>query len=708
MLRVFNFCIMMLSFVILISLASCSSAKEATSSPMSSVVSVRDSLTMKDTVKPEINEQPVQFLELTPAVSGLSNGSVEDTTAIASVKANYSLALKAWYVDQNASLAKSYYQKAIDALVAWGDVLAKQETTDDNANNLFDPNIDLSEAAPADDTKTENEENGTNGKMDYPNWLASGIIDQYKNLLEIQNEYKEDSFQQTVISRLVFYDIGLSGSNSIGTIKAPIAKGHAMDFIPINIDNERIRKFTDYLTKNGGANIKYLYRKFGRDADLIRTIIREEGVPDDMIYLAMIESGYSAQARSHAHAVGHWQFVKKTATGYGMNVDWWVDDRRDLYVSTRYAFKYLKDLFNEFGDWYLALAAYNAGSGRIYNAMKKNNTRDYWEMTKLPRETRNYVPYFIAATQIVRDPAKYGIALETESAARMDTVTVTECLDLEIIAQCVNSTPDSIRDLNPALLRWCTPPTVPNYLLKIPFGTRTAFLENYAKIPQDKKRSWVRYQVKYGETLSGIANRYGTDVKAIQQANQLKSSVNLTTGQWILIPVAPKSYVATKEPTPVRNTPVANTSNQTKTTNAGGTGKTNTNWMAGKKKLTFKVEAGQTLGHIAEWYNITAQNIRDWNGLYYGDPIFPGQVLTLYIDQYMPDEGYRNATNKRTKEVTAEEPGMKIYVVQDNDNLISIAKMFNVEVSNIKRWNKLSSNTIKVGDKLKIYLNDKQ
>ncbi|HMY37414.1 MAG TPA: hypothetical protein PKW36_15000, partial [bacterium] len=160
MLRFFNFCIMMFSFVFLISLASCSSAKETTSSPTSSVVSVRDSLTMKDTVKPETNEQPVQFLELTPAVSGLSNGSVEDTTAIASVKANYSLALKAWYVDQNASLAKSHYQKAVDALVAWGDVLAKQETTDDNANNLFDPNIDLSEAAPADDTKTENEENG--------------------------------------------------------------------------------------------------------------------------------------------------------------------------------------------------------------------------------------------------------------------------------------------------------------------------------------------------------------------------------------------------------------------------------------------------------------------------------------------------------------------------------------------------------------------
>ncbi len=645
----------------------------------------------------------VQFLVLGDAENGKSedstaNGSGE-AAALENVKRQYASALNYWFVEQNPDAAKQAYMAAIDGLVALGDILATKESPDEENGNgdVVDTPFKIAES------KTEQDDTSVNGN-DYPNWLANGIIEHYKNLLELRNEFNEETFNQQVLSRLVYFDTGLSGLNSYGNIKAPIAKGHALDYIPMNIQNERIQKYLDYMTKDGGANIRGLYRKIGRHEQLIKEVIKLEGVSEDLIYLAMIESGFSATAKSRAHAVGPWQFTKATAQIYGMNVDWWVDERRDIFVSTKAAIKHLKDLFAIYGDWYLALAAYDAGPGGVNRAMKKNNTRDYWEMVKMPREAKNYVPYFIASTLIVKNPAQYGITLEKDPPVQVDTVTVTECLDLEIIANCVGSTVDSIRDINPALLRWCTPPTTTRYLLKLPQGTRAKFLENYAKIPQERKRSWVRYQVKYGETLSLIANRYGTDVKAIMQANQLKSSINLTTGQYIIIPVAPKSYVASKSNAETASASGNRPSNYTAAASTAASAKKKTDDKAGKKKILFKVEAGNTLGEIAEWYNILAQNIRDWNGLYYGDPIFPGQVLTLWVDTYIPDEGYRNATKKKAKEVVADEPGTKIYVVQDNDTLISIAKLFNVEVSSIKRWNKLSSNTIRVGDKLKIYV----
>ena len=682
----------------------CGSSQSVLNPELNKAVTESDGITNQTSDSIQQNIQEVQFLKLvdsdTDKAFQQTNGSGENA-AIENVKKHYANALNFWFVEQNAEAAKQEYLAAIDALVALGDILASKESYDEDGAN--GNGGDLMLPFKIGETRSEQDDTQVADRSDYGNWLANGIIEHYKNLLELKNEFNGDAFNQTVLSRLVFFDTGLSGLTSYGSIKAPIAKGHALDYIPMNIENERIQKYIDYMTKDGGANIRFLYKKMGQFENLIREVIKQEGVSEDLIYLAMIESGFSATARSRAHAVGPWQFTKSTAAIYGMNVDWWVDERRDIFVSTKAAIKHLKDLFNIYGDWYLVLAAYNAGPGGVNRAMKKNNTRDYWEMSKMPREAKNYVPYFIASATIAKNPDQFGVTLEKDFPMLVDTVTVTECLDLEIIAGCVHSTVDSIRDINPALLRWCTPPTTSRYLLKLPSGTRATFLQNYAKIPQEKKRSWVRYQVKYGETLSLIANRYGTDIKAIMQANQLKSSVNLITGQYIIIPVAPKSYTASAVTTPVYTKSTANTGNY-----SSGAGSTTTKKKvddkAGKKKILYKVEGGNTLGEIAEWYNILAQNIRDWNGLYYGDPIFPGQVLTLWIDTYIPDEGYRNATKKKAKEISADEPGTKIYVVQDNDTLISIAKLFNVEVSSIKRWNKLSSNSIRVGEKLKIYV----
>lgn len=658
----------------------------------------------------------VQFLKLdTDHGSKIDKESLKQAqeTIIGKVKDYYTNALRYWFIDQNVEYAKLEYDRAIDSLYALGELLATYEFDESNGNGSMKNDF---EAFSVDENGSKSESEEPELANEYLTWLVNGLIDNYKTMLENSGQYQEQAFAQQVISRLAFYDIGLSGLNTVGEIHAPVVKGHSLDYIPLNIDNERVNKYISNFKTYGVGTLQQLYRKMGRYEHIIRQIAREEGVSEDVIYVGMIESGFSAHAQSHMRATGPWQFMKGTAKLYGLNVDWWADERRDIYESTRAAVRHLKDLFYEYGDWYLALAAYNSGPGRVNRAIKKNNTRDYWEMTKLPRETKRYVPYFISAARIAKDPAAFGITLEKDTAWLVDTVSILECLDLQIIAECAGTTVDSIREINPALLRWCTPPTMSRYVLKLPLGTRAKFLEGYAKVPAEKKRTWVRYQVKYGETLTLIASRFGTDIKAIQQANQLKNSTNLITGQYLLIPVAPANY----KPVQLTNDDAkiikkTSTSGQSTSSGTAGTITTNTSTAKdkkkddkeGKKKVLYKVEAGNNLSEIAEWYNVLPQDIRNWNNLYYGDPIYPGQTLTIWVDPYVPDQGYRKAVKKKAKETEVIEPGTKVYVVQEGDNLASIAKMFGVEVSTIKRWNKLSSNTVKVGDKLKIYLDKK-
>jgi membrane-bound lytic murein transglycosylase D len=664
----------------------------------------------QDTLKTETVAQ-VQFLQLTDE-SETKAEPTEEGQILAKFKDDYSRALRLWFVEQQPESAKVEFDSAVQDLFQLGEGIGKSDIVDES--EIFSVSAIREEAeltADVVDVKLDAEEaNGEtkNGeaRMDYYNWLAIGLIENYKSMLEIRGEYDEAVFNQQVVERLSFYGTGLAGLNSYGVIRAPIAKGHALDYIPLETQHERVQKFIDHFRGYGSRTLQHLYQKLGRYEHIVRPILKAEGISEDLIYLAMIESGFSTHAKSRARAVGPWQFVLYTGRRYGLNIDWWVDERRDIYASTQAAARHLKDLFYEYGDWYLAMAAYNSGGGRVNQAIRKNNTRDYWEMTKLPRETKSYVPYIIASATVIKNPAEFGLTLSRDDAWMVDTVTIHECLDLQIIAECALTTTDTIRDINPALLRWCTPPTVLNYLLKVPYGRRQTFLDNYAKVPYEKKRSWVRYQVKYGETLSGIAYKYGTDQKAIMQANQLKSSTNLITGQWLLIPVAPAGYKAPAKEEKKETRSYASNNSNTRSNTAVNTPKKKDE-KAGKKKIAYKVVSGNTLGEIAEWYNILAQQIRDWNGLYYGDPIYPGQVLTLWVDPYIPDEGYRHTTQKKSKESETIEPGTKIYVVQDGDTLPSIAKLFNVEVSSIKRWNRMASNTVRVGEKLKIVVGGK-
>ncbi|NOX20451.1 MAG: transglycosylase SLT domain-containing protein [Nitrospirae bacterium] len=309
-------------------------------------------------------------------------------------------------------------------------------------------------------------------------------------------------------------------------------------------ENELVKKYVDrqiniYTTKKRRTFAQWLARA-GRYLDLIKSILREEGLPEELVYLPLIESGFNTRARSHARAVGPWQFISATAKKYGLKIDYWVDERRDPVKSTRAAARYLKDLYDQFGSWPLALAAYNAGEGRVRRALRKTKTDDYWRIIKtryLKRETKYYVSKFFAAGIIASDPEKYGFSdIQYHEPIKFEEVTIDKPASLKFIAQCANTTLQHIKELNPELKRWCTPVDVPAYKLRIPEGIKEDFLECFNSAPPNKRMPRVPYIIKKGDTIYEIAKRYGIKRKDIFALNKGINPRRLRPGRILYLP----------------------------------------------------------------------------------------------------------------------------------------------------------------------------
>ena len=271
--------------------------------------------------------------------------------------------------------------------------------------------------------------------------------------------------------------------------------------VPIVV-NKNVESFIRYFQTNGR---KHFEKWLGRSKDymvMLQSILKENGVPEDLSYIALIESGLNPTVRSHANAVGMWQFIKGTATRYGLRVDWWIDERMDPEKATHAAAKYFKNLYGMFDSWYLAAASYNAGEGRVSRAIKRHGTEDFWELAALKkrslhRETREYVPKYLAALTIAKDPESYGFTPVAFNEEMMyDKVRVSQATDLSLIADAAGTSVEEIRRLNPELLRWFTPPNYPNYMVKIPAGRTEMYAENMSKVPAAKRIAFLQHKVK--------------------------------------------------------------------------------------------------------------------------------------------------------------------------------------------------------------------
>ena len=371
--------------------------------------------------------------------------------------------------------------------------------------------------------------------------------------------------------------------------------------------NDSVENHLEYFKTRGRDVFQKWLDRSARYIPVMQDIFREKNLPEDLVYVAMIESGFNPYAVSWARAVGPWQFMPHTGKLYGLKIDWWVDERKDPIKSTEAAAEHLKDLHNLFGSWPLAMASYNAGAGKVQRAVLRTRSEDFWDLKAsryIRRETKNYVPKYMAATIIAKNPEAYGFAVQPYDLFVYDEVTITESTDLRLVAQCAGTTYEVIKELNPELKRWVTPPDATSYVLRVPKGTAAVFNANFAAVPADQKIRWERHLVAKGETLSGIAKQYNTSADSIRDINNLKKGW-IIPGKHILIPVD------------------ANAKQQD-----GSYLSPDQNGV--KQQILYRVRRGDNLTRIASKHEVTVADIREWNnGI---RSVRAGQKIKLVVD----------------------------------------------------------------------------
>jgi len=376
--------------------------------------------------------------------------------------------------------------------------------------------------------------------------------------------------------------------------------------------NAKIDRMIRYFTQNerGRLSMTRWLERAGEMIPRMQPTLALHGVPDDLVYLSMIESGFREDARSWARAVGPWQFIGSTAKTFDLEADWWYDERRSPEQATHAAARFLRQLYDHLGDWYLALAAYNCGEGRVRREIRRSKSHDFWDLKRLPSQTRNYIPTYLAARKIAKDPEAYGFPpLVFTKPQPRDAVFVHEPVELSALATALDVELDVLRRLNPSLIRWCTPPNRDSTQVFLPAGMATNFSTAYASIPDEKKTSWTRHKVRSGETLSTIATKYGTTTRAIMDvpANGISNPHRISINQYLLIPVSTASISST-----------------------GLYAMSDPELPDGYQRRTHTVRRGDTLSQIAELYHVGLSKLLRWNGLSKRSIIRPGQKLVVY------------------------------------------------------------------------------
>ncbi|MFH1368086.1 MAG: transglycosylase SLT domain-containing protein [Elusimicrobiota bacterium] len=320
--------------------------------------------------------------------------------------------------------------------------------------------------------------------------------------------------------------------------------------IPIDLENELVKKYLKIYNEGGSkGRINRALERSRKYRDMILCVLREYGLPEELVYLPIVESLYYNNDLSHAGALGLWQLMPHRARALNLKINYWIDERKDPEKATRAAAEYLRDLFLMFDDWHLALAAYNRGEyglGRDLKFSQATNIDEMSDRKAVPKETENFVPQFIAATIIGENYKDYGFNPKFEAPLEYDEAVINNVIDLKIVAECANTTPGEIRELNPAIMAWCTPHNYPDFKLKLPKGTKELFLEKIALVKDlNPSRGFIKYKVVKGDWLEKIAKKFHASMSTIKEDNKLKSKNILRIGQVLIIRPG-KKYFAGK------------------------------------------------------------------------------------------------------------------------------------------------------------------
>lgn len=471
-----------------------------------------------------------------------------------------------------------------------------------------------------------------------------------------------------------------SGSGPKTAWKAPSLGSTQIDMA----QNEYVERSLQFLASEKGQKfINLCLERSGRWFPTLKKIAADEQMPPEIIFLAIMESGLNPYAVSRAQAVGMWQFIASTGREYGLRIDSWIDERRDIEKSTRASMRFLRDLYEDLGDWHLALAAYNCGAGGVRRAKRRsgNPEGNFWDIRPhLPSETRNYVPFFIATSMVAMDPEKYGINLSElnfHPEYVFDTVTVAEPTNLSALAKAAGVSIDSLKKLNPELKRNCTPPDM-QYVLKIPMGKRLDFQQQYALLTEQERMPWIEHTVGRRETLAKIARRYGVSSTELAALNNIAGyRSNVRRGQVLRIPVVnqgQEQLATISDAEPVAPKKQGSTARQT---------------------TTHTVQSGESLASIAKRYSVEVSDLRSWNDLRSNDgTIHPGQELVVNVSA-RPEATASVERIAVTKIVR--------HKVRRGETLSSIADRYGMSVQELRSLNGLSRKAVlKAGKSIKV------
>jgi peptidoglycan lytic transglycosylase D len=444
--------------------------------------------------------------------------------------------------------------------------------------------------------------------------------------------------------------------------------------LPLTVNESVLQYLSFFTSTRGRAIVEHGLERAGRYDTMIRRVLKEEGVPQDLIYLAQAESAFQPQAVSRAGARGIWQFMPYRGEQYDLERSYYVDERSDPEKATRAAARHLRDLYGMFGDWYLVMAAYNSGPLNVARAVERTGYADFWELQKrhaLPKETENYVPIIIAMALVAKAPGLYGVQISPEKPAEVEAVKLEYPVDLHLVADATGADLDNLRLLNPQLLRTVTP-TQPGFELKLPSGLTARFQENIQQVPEDKRTSWRLHAVAEGETLSDVARRYHVSVPALQVANHLQPRSTVPSGFMLNVPTVP--VVA--------------------------------------HMVRYRVQKGDTLEGIADRFDVTVNDLKRWNRIA-GNHVARGTRLRILAGSESASISAAasssqsgqsgKATTRTVSERSSERSEAVQHRVKVGETLYSIAREYGITVSALRQSNPfLADRSLEAGDLLKI------